>query len=60
VDIVDVNTLLTERYTPTNFEGTTSLKAFLKEKDWIIKILKDDHHIASSHSELIVMTRHLL
>ena len=58
VDVVDVNALLKERDEPMDFEGTTSLKVFFKNLERIIKQLKDDHQIASSHSELII--RYLL
>ena len=58
VDVVDVNALLMERDEPIDFEGTTSLKTFFKDKERIIKVLKDDHQISSSHSELMV--RYLL
>ena len=58
VDVVDVNALLAERDEPMDFEGTTSLKVFFKDKERIIKTLKDDHKITSSHSELII--RYLL
>ncbi len=55
MDVVDVNALLAERDEPIDFEGTTSLKTLSREKERIIKVLKDDHQIANSHIKLRTM-----
>ena len=54
VDVLDTNAKLAERDEPIDFEGDTSLNVFFKSRDKIIKELKEDHSITTSHTELMI------
>ena len=53
IDVLDTNAKLAERDEPIDFEGDTTLNVFFKRRDKIIKELKTDHKITTSHSKFM-------